>query len=90
MSETAQAPSDVDPAPPVATGEPEPDPETILNSEEFVDWQDIKKRLADPELEKVFDATPGEDEPEPSTHDRVGKETSAAPEGTSTAAHDEL
>ena len=52
MSETAQAPSNVDPAPPVATGEPEADPEELLRSEEFVDWQDIKKRLADPDVEK--------------------------------------
>jgi heat shock protein beta len=98
VSETAQAPSNVDPAPPVATGEPEADPEAILRSEEFVDWQDMKKHLADPDLEKVFDKTPDEDEPEPPKHDRVEKETgyqtpsttSAAPEATATAAHDEL
>ena len=98
MSETAQAPANVEPAPPVATGEPEPDPEAILSGEEFVDWQDMKKRLADPDLDKVFDATPGEDEPEPLTHDKVETETeyqtpsttSAAPETTSTAPHDEL
>ena len=97
MSETAQAPSNVDPAPPVATSEPEPDPEEILRGEEFVDWQDMKKHLADPDLEKAFDTTPGEDEPESPTHDRAEKETeyqtpttSAAPEATSTAPHDEL
>jgi len=93
VSETAQAPSNVDPAPPVATGEPEADPEAILQSEEFVDWQEMKKHLADPDLEKVFDKTPNEDEPESSTDDRVEKETGyqpAAPEATPNAAHDEL
>jgi len=98
VSETAQAPSDVVPAPPVATGEPEADPEAILGSEEFADWQEMKKHLADPDLEKVFDTTLGENESEPPMRDRVEKETgyqtpsttSAAPEATQTAAHDEL
>ena len=69
----------------MATGEPEPDPESILESEEFVDWQDMKKHLAEPDLEKVSDTTPGEDAgyQTPST-------TSDTPEATSTAAHDEL
>jgi len=91
VSETAQAPSDVAPAPPVATGEPEADPEAILQSEEFVDWQDMKKHLAEPDLAKGFDKTPDEDEPEPPVHDKVEKETgSDATDATSTPAHDEL
>ena len=98
MSETAQAPSNVVPAPPVATGEPEPDPEEILKSEEFMDWQDIKKRLADPDLEKVFDKTPEDHEQQPPKHEKVEKETasqtpqdtSTAPDATATATHDEL
>ena len=66
-----------------------------MNNEEFVDWQDMKKRLADPELENMFDTTQGDDGPEPPTHDRVEKETgsetpSTAPEATSTTTHDEL
>jgi len=97
VSETAQAPSNVVPAPPVASGEPEADPEALLSAEDFVDWQDIKKHLADPDLE-VLDRTPDEDESEPSKHETVEKETgsqtpetsSAAPEATATAAHDEL
>jgi len=64
VSETAQAPSNVVPAPPIAAGEPEADPEAILSTENFVDWKDIKKNLADPDLE-VFDNTPDEDESEP-------------------------
>ena len=72
VSETAQAPSNVDAALPGATGEPEADPETILQSEELVDWQNMKKHLADP---KVFDKTPDEDEPGPPVHDRVEQET---------------
>jgi len=85
------------PAPPVATRGPEPDPEVILGAEGFVDWKDIKKHLADPDLE-VFDKTPGEDESEPPMHETVEKETgrqtpatsSATREATATAAHDEL
>jgi len=98
LSETAQAPSTVDAAPPGATGEPEADPEAILQSEELVDWQNMKKHLADPDLAKVFDKIPDEDEPGPPVHDRIEQETgyqtpstaSDATEATSTAAHDEL
>ena len=86
------------PAPPVATGEPEADPEAILGAEEFVDWQDMKKHLADPDLGNVFDKSPNEDELESSKHESVEQETghrtlpstSAKPEATATAAHDEL
>jgi len=85
------------PKPPVAASEPEPDPEAILSAEDFVDWKDIKKHLADPDLE-VSDKTPDEDESEPPKHETVEKETgsqtpatsSTAPEATATAAHDEL
>lgn len=92
VSETAQAPSNVVPAPPVATGEPDADPEAILKAEEFVDWQDIKKNVADPDL-KVFDISPDEDEPEPPKHQRVEKEAGYQPPPPSDAAgtvHDEL
>jgi hypothetical protein len=54
LSETAHAPSNVDPAPLVATGGPEADPEMILRSKEFVDWWGMKKHCAEPDLE-VFD-----------------------------------
>ena len=85
------------PAPPVAASEPEADPEAIPSAEDFVDWKDIKKHLADPDLE-VFDHTPDEDESEPPKHETVEKETgsqppatsSAAPKATATATHDEL
>jgi hypothetical protein len=90
----------VDPAPPVAAGEPGADPEAILQSEELVDWQDMKRRLADPDLENVLGVAPEEDEPEPPKDERVEKETGyetpqtapapATPEATTTAAHDEL
>lgn len=85
------------PAPPVATGEPDADPEAILKAEEFVNWQDIKKNLADPDLEKVFDMTPDEDESAPPQQQNVEKEAghqplppSAEPEAATTAAHVEL
>ena len=75
----------------MATGELEADPEAILQSEEFVDWQDMKKRLAYPDLAKVFDWTPDGDEPKTPVHDRVekatGHQTPSATEATSTAAH---
>ena len=58
------------PAPPVATGEPEADPKAILSTEDFVDWKDIKKHLADFDLE-VFDKTPDEDESEQPKHETV-------------------
>lgn len=93
MSETAHAPPNAVPAPPVDTGEPEAEPEAILRSEGFVDWQDMKTHLTDPAL-NVIEKTPGKDEPEPPTHDRVEKELgyqtpstmSAAFEATPTAA----
>jgi len=55
----------------------------------------MKKHLADPDLAKVFDKTPDEDEPEPPVHDKVEKGTgyqtpstaSDATEATATAAH---
>ena len=86
------------PAPPVATSEPEPDPEEILKSEEFMDWQNIKQHLADPDLEKLFDKTPEKDEQEPPKDEKVEKETesrtahatSTTPDAAATAAHDEL
>ena len=60
-------------------------------------WKDIKKHVADPDLE-VFDKTPDEDESEPPRHETVEKETgsqtpatsSAAPKAPATASHDEL
>ena len=95
MSKTAQVPSNVVPASPVATREPEADPKAIVSAEDFVDWKDIKKHLADPDLE-VFNKTPDEDESDPPKHEMIEKETesqtpatlSAAPEATATAAHD--
>ena len=71
VSNTAQAPPNVVPAPHIAASEPEADPETFLSAEDFVDWKDIEKHLADPDLE-VFDRTPDENESEPQT---VEKET---------------
>jgi len=92
--EMAQVPLNVVPAPPVATSEPEADPEAILSAE---DQKGIKRHLADPDLE-VFDKTPDEDVSEPPKHETVEKETgsqtpvpsSAAPETTATAARNEL
>ena len=83
--------SEVVPAPPVATSEPEPDPEAILSTEDFVDWKDIKKRLANPGLE-VFDKTPDEDERNRRSmrQSQTPATSSVAPEATTTAAHDEL
>lgn len=54
-----------------------------------MDWQEIKKHLADPDLEKVFDKTPDQ---EPLKDDKVEKETESptAPDATASAAHDEL
>jgi len=56
-----------------------------------VDWRDIKKHLADPDLE-VFDKTPDEDESDHRSMRRsqTPATTSVAPEATTTAAHDEL
>jgi len=58
----------------------------------------MKEHLADPDLEKMFDTTLGENESEPPMHDRDEKETgyqtpsttSAAPEAIQTAADDGL
>jgi hypothetical protein len=92
VSETAQAPSDVEPAPPVATGEPEANPEAILQNEEFVDWQDMKKHLSDPDLEKAFDKSPDEDEPDKEKEQETGYQTpsTASTATEATATHDEL
>jgi len=62
-----------------------------------VDWKGIKEHLVDPDLEVLY-RTQDEDESEPPEHETVEKETgfqtpatsSAAPEATATAAHDEL
>ena len=91
MSETAQAPSNVVPAPPVATGEPEADPEGILSTDDFVDWKEIKKHLAVLNLE-VFDKAPDEDSRNYRSMRRsqTPATSSVAPEATTTAAHDEL
>ena len=97
VSEMAQAPSNVVPASPVATGEPEANLEAILSAEDFMDWKDIKKHPADPDL-GVFDKTPDEDKSDPLKHETIDKETgsqtpatlSAAPEATATAAHNEI
>jgi len=94
VSNTAQVPPNVVTAPHVATSKPEADPEAILSAEDFVDWKDIEKHLADPDLE-VFDRTPDENESEPQTVEKeTGSQTpatsSAPPEATATAAHDEL
>ena len=88
MSETAQAPSNVVPAPPVSTRGPEPDLKVNLGAEDFVDWKDIKKHLADPDLE-VFDKTPSEDESEPPKHETVEKETGRQTPATSSAARED-
>ena len=63
VSETASTPPNVTPAPPIASGEPEAEPGTVLRSEATKDWQD-------PTFQ-VFDRMPGEDEPKPPTYDRV-------------------
>jgi hypothetical protein len=87
------------PAPPVATGEPEPDPEAILAGEEFGDWQNMKKHLMDPDLESAFGKIPADDELEPPKHEKVEQERetknvesnqTTVPEATATPTHDEL
>ena len=93
-----QAPLNVVPVPPVATSEPEADPEAILeailSAEDFMDWKGIKKHLADPNLE-VFNRTPDEDKLDPLKDEVVEKKLgpqrpgtlSAIPEATANAAH---
>jgi len=96
VSETAKAPLNVVPAPPVAAGEPEADPEAILQSEEFMDWQEVKKKLGDADLEeKGFGSTSDERvrEREREETDQTPQSTSGTPgtpQVTRAAPHDEL